>query len=66
MDAIAGFIGGGLGYIVPFLAVLTVEDRRQALVRSVIDGDVVGDNKGSEAADAALEMAVVLDVVTAI
>ncbi len=48
------------------LAVLTVEDRRQALVRSVIDGDVVGDNKGSEAADAALEMAVVLDVVTAI
>lgn len=42
------------------LAVLTVEDRRQALVRSVIAGDVVGDNKGSEAADTALEMAAVL------
>ena len=43
------------------LAVLTVEDRRQALVRSVVDGDVTGDNKGSEAAETALEMAAVLD-----
>jgi 6,7-dimethyl-8-ribityllumazine synthase len=42
------------------LCVLTVEDRRQALVRSVVDGDVVGDNKGSEAADTALQMADVL------
>lgn len=42
------------------LAVLTVEDRRQALVRSVTDGDVVGDNKGVEAADTALEMIAVL------
>jgi len=48
------------------LAVLTVENRRQALVRSVLDGDVAGDNKGSEAADAALEMAAVLDAVSAI
>lgn len=42
------------------LAVLTVEDRRQALVRSVVDGDVNGDNKGAEAADTALEMIAVL------
>ena len=42
------------------LAVLTVEDRRQALVRSVVDGDVSGDNKGAEAADTALEMVTVL------
>ncbi|HPU40361.1 MAG TPA: 6,7-dimethyl-8-ribityllumazine synthase [Microthrixaceae bacterium] len=42
------------------LAVLTVEDRRQALVRSVLGGDVRGDNKGAEAADTALEMAHVL------
>lgn len=43
------------------LAVLTVEDRRQALVRSVCDGDVVGDNKGAEAADTALEVVAVLE-----
>jgi len=42
------------------LAVLTTEDRRQALVRSVVDGDVSGDNKGAEAADTALEMVAVL------
>lgn len=42
------------------LAVLTVEDRRQALVRSVVDADVAGDNKGSEAADTAIEMAALL------
>ena len=41
-------------------AVLTTENRRQALVRSVIDEDVVGDNKGAEAADTALEMVAVL------
>ena len=29
--------------------------------RSVVDGDVTGDNKGSEAAETALEMAAVLD-----
>lgn len=43
--------------------VLTTENRRQALVRSVIDGDVVGDNKGAEAADTALEMISVLDAI---
>lgn len=42
------------------LAVLTVENRRQALVRSVVDGDLHGDNKGAEAADTALEMAALL------
>lgn len=41
--------------------VLTTEDRRQALVRSVVDGDVVGDNKGAEAAETALEMIAVLE-----
>jgi len=41
-------------------AVLTTENRRQALVRSVIDEDVVGDNKGAEAAETALEMVAVL------
>jgi len=41
--------------------VLTVESRRQALVRSVVDHDVAGDNKGDEAADTVLEMVAVLD-----
>ncbi|MCB1258033.1 MAG: 6,7-dimethyl-8-ribityllumazine synthase [Microthrixaceae bacterium] len=41
--------------------VLTVESREQALVRSVIEGDYEGDNKGAEAADTALEMAQVLE-----
>lgn len=45
--------------------VLTTEDRRQALVRSVVDGDVVGDNKGAEAADTALEMVAVLESIRA-
>ena len=45
--------------------VLTVENRRQALVRSVRDGDVEGDNKGAEAADTALEMAAVLEQIRA-
>jgi 6,7-dimethyl-8-ribityllumazine synthase len=43
--------------------VLTVENRRQALVRSVRDGDVEGDNKGEEAADTALEMVAVLEAI---
>ncbi|MFM7069234.1 MAG: 6,7-dimethyl-8-ribityllumazine synthase [Actinomycetes bacterium] len=34
--------------------VLTVENQRQALVRSVVDGDVSGDNKGAEAVETAL------------
>lgn len=56
-----GIMGAQLQTEVPIiLAVLTVEDRRQALVRSVIDGDVAGDNKGAEAADTALEMVQVL------
>lgn len=41
--------------------ILTVEDRRQALVRSVVDGDVVGDNKGAESAATVLEMLRTLD-----
>ena len=45
--------------------VLTVENRRQALVRSVRDGDVQGDNKGEEAAHTALEMVAVLEAVRA-
>ena len=60
--AAAGIMDAQLAVEVPIvLAVLIVEDRRQALVRSVVDGDVTGDNKGSEAAETALEMAVVLD-----
>jgi 6,7-dimethyl-8-ribityllumazine synthase len=43
--------------------VLTTENRRQALVRSVVDGDVVGDNKGAEAAETALEMIVALEAI---
>jgi 6,7-dimethyl-8-ribityllumazine synthase len=59
--AAEGIMDAQLATGVPIvLAVLTVEDRRQALVRSVVDGDVVGDNKGAEAADTALEMASVL------
>lgn len=42
------------------LAVLTVENRRQALVRSVLDDGLPGDNKGAEASDTALEMVSVL------
>jgi 6,7-dimethyl-8-ribityllumazine synthase len=59
--AAEGIMGAQLSTEVPIiLAVLTVEDRRQALVRSVVDGDVTGDNKGAEAADTALEMVDVL------
>ncbi|MEX0767819.1 MAG: 6,7-dimethyl-8-ribityllumazine synthase [Microthrixaceae bacterium] len=45
--------------------VLTVESRRQALVRSVVDNDVLGDNKGAEAAATALEMISVLEALRA-
>ena len=41
--------------------ILTTEDRRQALVRSVVDGDVAGDNKGAEAVDTALVTVAALD-----
>ena len=45
--------------------VLTVENRRQAMVRYVVDDDVAGDNKGAEAAETALEMIAVLETVRA-
>lgn len=41
--------------------ILTVENRQQALERSVVDGDVDGDNKGAEAVDTALEMISVVE-----
>lgn len=44
--------------------VLTVETRRQALVRSVVDGDVAGDNKGEEAAATVLEVLATLDALS--
>ena len=48
------------------LGVLTTEDRRQALVRSVVPGDgLVGDNKGAEAVDVAVEMVRVLHSIAA-
>ena len=60
--AAEGIQSSQLATEVPIIfGVLTTENRRQALVRSVIDGDVVGDNKGAEAADTALEMVAVLD-----
>lgn len=62
--AAEGILAAQLDTGVPIIfGVLTVENRRQALVRSVVDGDVVGDNKGAEAADTALEMIAVLDAV---
>jgi 6,7-dimethyl-8-ribityllumazine synthase len=55
--AAEGILAAQLDTGVPIIfGVLTVESRRQALVRSVVDGDVVGDNKGAEAAATALEM----------
>jgi 6,7-dimethyl-8-ribityllumazine synthase len=57
-----GILSAQLQTEVPVIfGVLTVETRRQALVRSVRDGDVEGDNKGSEAADTALEMVALLE-----
>ena len=60
--AAEGILRAQLATEVPVIfGVLTVESRQQALVRSVIDGDHEGDNKGAEAADTALEMAQVLE-----
>ena len=62
--AAEGILRAQLETEVPIIfGVLTVENRRQALVRSVVDDDVVGDNKGAEAADTALEMIAVLGAV---
>jgi 6,7-dimethyl-8-ribityllumazine synthase len=59
-----GILRSQLETEVPIIfGVLTVESRRQALVRSVVDNDVVGDNKGAEAAATALEMIAVLEEV---
>ncbi|MEI2638110.1 MAG: 6,7-dimethyl-8-ribityllumazine synthase [Microthrixaceae bacterium] len=60
--AAEGVLQAQLATDVPVIfGVLTVETRHQALVRSVIDGDYEGDNKGAEAVDTALEMAQVLE-----
>lgn len=60
--AAEGILRAQLQTGVPIIfGVLTVENRRQALVRSVVDGDVVGDNKGAEAALTALQMVEVLE-----
>jgi len=62
--AAEGVLSSQLETEVPIIfGVLTTENRRQALVRSVVDGDVVGDNKGAEAADTALEMIAVLEAI---
>jgi 6,7-dimethyl-8-ribityllumazine synthase len=62
--AAEGIMAAQLETEVPLVfAVLTTENRRQALVRSVVDGDVQGDNKGVEAIDTALEMVAVLRAV---
>lgn len=59
--AATGILQAQLDTGVPIVfGVLTVENRRQALVRSVVDDDVVGDNKGAEAAATALEMVAAL------
>ncbi len=48
------------------LGMLTTEDRRQALVRSVLPEEgLPGDNKGSEAVDVAVEMARLLRSIAA-
>jgi len=48
------------------LGVLTTEDRRQALVRSVLpDEELSGDNKGTEAVDVAVEMVRLLHSIAA-
>jgi 6,7-dimethyl-8-ribityllumazine synthase len=62
--AAEGVLRSQLETEVPIIfGVLTTENRRQALVRSVRDGDVVGDNKGAEAAETALEMIAVLEAI---
>ncbi len=64
--AAEGVLQAQLATDVPVIfGVLTVEDRIQALVRSVIEGDYEGDNKGSEAVATALEMIVALEAVRA-
>jgi 6,7-dimethyl-8-ribityllumazine synthase len=60
--AAEGILRAQLETEVPIVfGVLTVENRRQALVRSVVDDDVRGDNKGAEAAETALQMIDVLE-----
>lgn len=62
--AAEGILRAQLDTGVPIVfGVLTVENRRQALVRSVVDGDVLGDNKGAEAALTALEMVDALELI---
>lgn len=62
--AAQGILEAQLSTGVPIVfGVLTVENRRQALVRSVVDGDVQGDNKGAEAAQTALQMIDALEVI---
>lgn len=62
--AATGILEAQLDTGVPIVfGVLTVENRRQALVRSVVDGDVVGDNKGAEAAETALQMVDALEAI---
>lgn len=62
--AATGILQSQLDTGVPIVfGVLTVENRRQALVRSVVDGDVEGDNKGEEAAETALQMVQALEVI---
>ena len=64
--AAEGVLQAQLSTDVPVIfGVLTVENREQALVRSVVDGDVEGDNKGSEAVETALEMIVALETIRA-
>lgn len=60
--AAEGVLRAQLDTGVPMIfGILTVENREQALERSVIDGDVEGDNKGAEAVDTALEMIAVVE-----
>lgn len=60
--AAEGILRAQLETEVPIVfGVLTVENRRQALVRSVVDDDVRGDNKGAEAAETALQMVDVIE-----
>lgn len=60
--AAEGILRAQLETEVPIVfGVLTVENRRQALVRSVVDDDVRGDNKGAEAAETALQMIDVIE-----
>lgn len=59
--AAEGVLHAQLDTGVPIIfGILTVENRQQALERSVIDDDVEGDNKGAEAVDTALEMIAVV------